>query len=1390
MKKYGRHYLRRGLSVLLAVVMTCAAAQSLVYAVELAENDMVTPGWNEGTARARYTTSGTLEISFPEADVQNGDGTGVEYYADFYDLDAVDGNGDSTREDVLNQTPILLNNTTRMYAEGEASQLLTATLSPEEIETIGLDMSHRISIAVTAVKNNWRSEPIEALVGESLDVPQAGSSPNGNDKYVSFASFNVGDNTSYDTGDNPDSVLPSWLYNGTNYSNGLQEGQIPTNPDGVFGGGGTTPNKDIRYDTPGFDSTSAFRMYVREATDNYQTLDLTYNQDHYQFINADELWIWLDTSYIEFDELAFRVRFVDHEGELHIDSYDLHERAGDGSYPTGVYSEDVYSTVGYSKDTGNSVPVYKLNEDGLWDVIYTNENGYLENFGHYRGFLRVPIEYLVNENYDAETHNYRTLDQKRPYNYTIRVYDDHEYVIWDDFEVTHFTAKYAFENKDTLEWEDTYNYDHTWGIPWEWFWETRTISFDEEKLNAAFNRGLGIVPLEDIASIGIQWKCTDADSTSKPFYIDQIGFSGENLITNSSDEGINGSLDEVKMVPSDRDAVKALFDKYIDPNAVNVSDAGVLQDLQDICAQLNVQITDIQGLQDAIDQLDAILAGGDVVSYLSNRLSEITTEDDVTSEEIQSLYELYRSFTLGQLHELGLQDEAKLIDLYNKKGSNEWFPDEDLNNMYFKPFSDIETGYSVGDTALHEYDDYNPVPGGSVHYYDRGHILEWSKAGVDMNQAWENSRNLLAYSRVGYDDVVDSTRQRFGYGITTVGQNGFANSQSIDTQIYRETIDDSGYENYRVSLTYNGSNTGNWDTLEKGDFTGADYFTFYADFSNVTEIRKLWTTIRTGDGTIYSHDETDSVWPYQAFSLDNPDAGWYPLYSDTDGCLSEGLVGFRGFIRIPISVFNEIGGNDRMLTNLSNVGQVKVFWTGDPGNNVVEAGSSFVLDMFGFISDTQDAVFTQTLMQQYHHEVDLPDPIADPMTEFNNALDNGLFVPAEDINGGDLKLLDYSEATASLYDQLINAYHTMTLGQKADANEDLLAASGGKFTEVDQLKLFVTNYDTWNNTQGMLAQNADKADTNRKTVVDAFTAGTEIAVTTPIDNILDTYDKYPSYYQYAVQTYWPDRNLHAVYPNFNPKDIIPTDGVTMRYNEADGGQYITTFNFDYVGMVGSEAVDASMKFQVNDLILKSGDGTEITINVSGITTGDPVANGDTNKQITLSVPAANVPAGNYSGELVISFDVLPDSNNGDEASNPDPVADPDQYRKTITIPVTLTSVATYTVTIPADVTVPWGEDLVEVPGYAVKECFMPNGSSLTLTISSKNNYGMLNGDKKIEYVLDGQKEITNITQPTEADIPLTVTVAEDQWTQGGLAQGIYQDTLTFTVELVQTGDVA
>ena len=409
-------YSKRCLAVLLAILMLLAAAQP-VSLVAAAAGDDPDPQFGEGAARARYTTSGTLEISFPEAQAIAG---GISYYADFYDLDR----GYPQRE-----TPIVsaveLSGARTMAGE---SALIFSELSAEQIKAYGLNMSHRISVAITAVDaDGWRSQPIEALVGDSLDVPAAGASPTGSDRYTSVSRFEDAYNAAREDGGTHDSGAKFWEYNNGN-------GTAAMNIDGVYDG-----NKNA-YQTPGFDNSQAFRFYMNgneRSADSYERFDVMYNQDHYQFKNAEELWIWVDTSYVSFEEFALQVRYMDYTGTLRIDSGDF---SVEKNWITHAYSKDVYSTVGYAKQNHEAVPVYYQNADGLWDTMYTNTDGYLEDFGHYRGFLRVPIDKLWNE--DASS-SYKQLTTEHPYSYEISVWEGWGGVAF-EHEVKHIAADIAW----------------------------------------------------------------------------------------------------------------------------------------------------------------------------------------------------------------------------------------------------------------------------------------------------------------------------------------------------------------------------------------------------------------------------------------------------------------------------------------------------------------------------------------------------------------------------------------------------------------------------------------------------------------------------------------------------------------------------------------------------------------------------------------------------------------------------------------------------------------------------------------------------------------------------------------------------------------------------------
>lgn len=1350
MKKYGRHYLRRCLSVLLAVAMVCAAAQTLVFAVDVTD-DPVTPGWNKGAARARYTTSGTLEITFPESTKP-----GAEYYAQFYDLDG------ENRESPVGETAELKTSRTT-YADG--TPLVSATLGRDWVESSGLNMSHRISVAITAVKDGWRSEAIEALVGESLDVPQAGASPDGVDLYASLARFEETspDNTLEEGGASYKGA-PYWSYD--KGSNGV--GAMDIN--GVF-----ADDMDSPYEYPGFDGSTAFRLYLNgsdQSAGEDERFDVMYRQDHYKFENAEDLWIWVDTSFVEFEEFAIQVHYMDYTGTIQY--WRDQSEIRDGNNGSTQYSVDAYSTIGYAKrNNGAPVPVYYLNEDGLWDVMYTNSDGYLQDFGHYRGFLRVPVEYLSNENVDSTCDS---LYVERPYSFTVEGWANYyEFPILSDHKLGSFTAEEAMNE---LRTQGTVSY---WDTEDKAGADREGATLDVEKFcNAADVPGFSVVPIEDIASVGVTWNGASADSMNKPFYIDQIGFSGSSLETDDVKEDPNPvkTLDEYAMVPNDLDAVNQLIEEYIpDPKVVSVSDSGIVEDLEVICDQLELDYP--EKLKTSRDRLNSLLSGvTDSVEYVSRQLD---SADSLSSDDIIDLYTIYCSFTLGEIHRLGLENERKLLELYEQKGFNKWFPNDSLNDIYYLPFNDVESGYSVGQSALHEYDDYNLTPEGKVHYFDRGHILDWDNSNVDMTQAWENTENLLAYSRMGYNDEINGTMQRFGYGITTIGQNGFANSKSIDTELYRETLAlGTDIENYRISLTYDGDSEESWNNLEKGDFSGAEYFTFYADFSNVKDIRKLWITIRTGDGTIYSNDETDNVWSYDVFNLNNPPEGWYSLKSDEDGCLNTGLVGFRGFIRIPVNCFNEIGGGRILTDDLSSVGQVKVFLSGNPGGND-EAGSSFVLDMFGFISNEKDNNFTQTLEQQYHQKVDLPVVDANAEKLFMTAL-TALFTPVTDANGKQIQLFD-REAKAdnvSAYDKLIKAYNTMTLSEKEKADEALSRASGNAYTGIDELQLFVRNYDEWGGLgEGKLQLNAEEAVSQRNEVERAFRSptGTGLDVA-PVVSILKAYAGYPDYYKYSVQTYWPDRNLNAVFPNYRPDltvdGLAEGDPVRLTLSE-DGKNYTGTFTLPYVGAV---AEDYGIDFTSlpSRLQMQSADG-QATIMVSIDWEGQSVQRGEGKSLVgTFTIPANEIKhAGEYGSTFTFGINKKADTGSW--------VKNPGEYRKTdITVYVKLESEASFTVVIPADVQIPWGENTHTMDDLCMEDCFLPSDAHVDVSVDSNNSSCMRYGDASIPYkLLSGEEEFKK-HQFTDVDkVPLSVNVTNDAWSEAPVISDKYEDTLTFTV---------
>lgn len=1367
-------YSKRFLAVLLAMLMLLAAAQPVSF-VAAAGNDP-DPAFGEGAvASARYTTGGALELSFSEAISQGGGA--LTYYIDFYDLDM----GYEQRGVPVNDNPVALTDILRTY---DSVSLVSATISAQQIKELGLNMSHRISIAITAVDSDgWRSQPLEALVGESLAIPSANSAPT-DTQYALFEDFE-GETA---VGGNENTGTPyKWMYNGTYCDEQTGNDNLtPANIDGIGFGDGQL------YETPGLNASHALRVYMKNAENSafasgrtpssvsvngqsgYQRLDVGYTKNRSQFINANELWIWVDASYVSFDELALQVRYLDKTGTAR---YDRDGKSGKWDTTTHQYSTDVYSTVGYAaRNDGARVPVYYQNEDGLWDTWYTNERGYLEGVNHYRGFLRVDLQYLLNEDTASQ---YKDLWTERPYTFQIQIgYSD--WTAEENGDGTLGVNGFWFtgscqENNIPAEtvWKDPSCLSWRWRETALASW--KNVTFDPAQFKATTGLDLAVAPINDIASVGITWKGASADSVNKSFYIDQIGFSGT---------GMDGNVQSVTdLTASNADTVQALVDQYLpaDKSTVNISHASVIEDLRTICTQLGVDNADLRQAEQALQ--DVLEGEEDPVSWLSTRMGSI---DTVSVDVVKSYFNLYQTFTLGDIYRFGTANEAKLITAYNNANLSEWYPAALRENFYFKSFNDLETGYTMGQTALHEYDDYRQIPGTEDYYYNRGHLMDWNNAGRDITGAWENSRNLVAYSRIrDAEDAPNDQNQRFGLGVTTIGRTGFDNSLSVDTSFYRDTLKEGNqYENYRVSLTYGGADGDNWSQIPAGNFTNAEWFVFYADFTELTDIRKIWIYLRTGDGTAYSHGEDNSVWDYEILDLDAANPQWTPQSTDDDGCLTNALNGFRGFIRIPMDHFYQYAqtkqnageGNNKLLNTgkMNDIRQVKVFISGSDTADATPAGTSIALDEFGFATSTPQSGFVQ--LQQ--DALQTPDYDTEAVGSVKAAI-LGLYE--------DVTLLGATESTsdylfnyaADTYAAMLSAYHTLTVAQKAELEQD--AAVQGKIAD---MAAFVRNYEPYGGVDGNLAKYVADAKVQYNTVITHFRGdGLSEEEKSSVVSALDTYDDYPAKYQNAVLTYWADRNLSAVFPNFTVTTPVHTEENPLITMKLSGENYTGSGTLNFYAAAAANPYDVRLEIP-STVELSMGD-EKITVPIIGrqLKPADPGT-----MDFNLTIPETSVgKSGVYTGSFNVTLktpvadtDTAQDSNTTQGG-----VPNAEDYRmETYTVYVKLICEASYTVVIPADVAVEWGtQGPVNAGALEVTDMFIPTAASIKVGVDSANAYKMVYGSFELPYDYELQEDGELFREATfdmtTEDLKKELQVEVPSWP--GAPSNQYEDTLTFTV---------
>lgn len=1308
---------KRFLAVLLAMLMLLAAAQPVSF-VAAAVGDDPDPTFPQDVAAGAYWDGETIRVEFPRASSPKG--STIKYYADLIDLDKINLDEVHLREVVAEGIP--LQNDLMTIAE---SDKLTAAIQSKSLA--GVDVSHRLDVAITAVDSEgWRSQPIHAVVGDSVRVPAADSTPGSSWWWKSFANFEE----AYDhNGGDADRNAALEFHN---------DRQHGMNFDGVY----TPKSNSAAYQAPGYvdenstvkSGSNAYRFYITDPDqgdsadihwDNRGNLaggtnagDLKYWNDVYNYNNAKELWIWVDMTNVRFGRLAFQVRPND-GGSYY--------NATGAKYSTVVFGQP-FSTVNYYKLTHQEAQIKYVNSDGFWDTL-TTEDGYLRNFGNYRGYLRISLDQLAG---DSSLTDGEVLQVLTDSNTKIRRYRNY----------------------------------YSWGQKQE-----------AQEVHA----------LQYITSVGFTWENATADSLDQPFYIDNIGFAGPDEISGSGGEGVTKEQKLPYTTNQQTEFEKLIAEKLPATDSVNLSHKNVIEDLESVASITGCTSARLTEARAKLDQLLSN-AGDDLPEYLTKAVEALG--DNSSAEAIQPLYELYLTFTIDQLSQLGAKAEKTLLEAYNQAIKKTCFPDA-LASESFTPFNTFEQSdhYNIGDKSYHLYE--NTAANSSS---QRKESPNFGDSAVKLS--WESTRNLTSYSMDG--DNTDG--YRFGFGSTAIGGNGFMGSQSLDTRLNRRVT--SNGERFRITFPYAGQNgVGSWDELLSCSIQGATDLMFYVDFSDVTTVRKFWVSLVGDNGRTYSHDYRSGALTYQRLDMSSENPAWQSVTVQEseadDGCIMNEIKGFKGFIKIPLNTFyagatdnNNPSGDLQLATDGTvRIKQIRLQYTSTEDGSSQNVSSHLVFDMFGFVGAASETSFKD----QYYKPIETKN-----FTVHGDAqeLIDGLYADAIDLDGvTPLKLLDSSNMDNIT--KALQAYYSLSIEEKGkitfpsykgtDANTkaslaDILAVKAN--TETRKLN--------GEQVTGKLATYVEDAGDQRTTVQKAFGGASELEGNdiSLIEGALDTYDSYPAKYQYTRPTYWADRNLNAVYPNYQATEVgsqwQSTTPHSLILNE-NGDAYTLTLQLPYVGT--SDGTGFLFEFD-GTVELKLDENTKVTATVQG---EKVVHNGADQKLIlTLTVAEADVKTlGTYTGSLEIGVNIPPDLQNseGINQSNPQAVDAPEQYRKTYQIPLQLICKEEWSITIPADANIDWNKTEYVMGDLAAPTLNIPSTARVDVKIKQSENDYVLKGsmaDLKYTLTKNGAKWVDgsahSFRKGDSTSVPLAVQINQEEFDTA--PYDTYSDVLTFEAEYV------
>lgn len=383
----------------ITAIVLCAVLLLTSIPIALAANGEYNPApyfsdeAQQNGAAAWLDEEGVLQICFPEATGRpthavwslDRDSTNVKaiksYVIELSDL------GDKLK--AHNTTPEVLLTKTITATAGAGK--LSATFSAAEIEGLGdkFDIvNRRYNIAITAIdEEGWRSLQLHALV---FDVPEFS---------FDMSKFQILSEDTY-------AIRELMRFEEAGSKTGyVQTGDAVKTAGRANSVGAADPVSNI--------NTYGYRVHISSKPgENGQTIDTTESRQTYNFVGAEEIWYYMDLSNVELQGVSFRLRA--NEKKLRWVSRTWNSTTSKAESLGDTYGGTVYSTLGTKYNTyaaGEDPYILIQNENGNWEKVFLN-NGTVD-LGHFKGYVRIPIQYICAETDSTVDSNSKEFGSKQ-----------------------------------------------------------------------------------------------------------------------------------------------------------------------------------------------------------------------------------------------------------------------------------------------------------------------------------------------------------------------------------------------------------------------------------------------------------------------------------------------------------------------------------------------------------------------------------------------------------------------------------------------------------------------------------------------------------------------------------------------------------------------------------------------------------------------------------------------------------------------------------------------------------------------------------------------------------------------------------------------------------------